>query len=83
MTSHGSQYNWVEKNDVDGIPAGAVVGGHSKDGTFHYVVQAWDGTIHVVGNYEAGADHVDYFKQGEYRESRDWQYLVSSEEVES
>ena len=82
VTSPGTQYNWVEKNDVDGVPAGAVIGGHSTEGVFHYVVQARDGTVHVAGNYESGADHVDYFKRGEYRESQDWQYLVSSEEVE-
>ena len=81
MTSPGTQYEWVEKNDVDGVPAGALVGGHSKEGVFYYVVQAWDETLYVAGNYEAGADHVDYFRREEYRESRDWRYLVSSEDV--
>ena len=82
VTSPGTQYSWVEKNEVDGVPVGAVIGGHSKESGFHYVVQARDKAVHVAGNYKAGADHVDYFKQGEYRESRDWQYLVSSEEAE-
>ena len=80
MASSDTVFCWVNKNDTNGVPVGAVTRDCSPEGSRNFVVRAYHDSFILPGNYEEGNDYAEFEYFGN-KFSRHWEYLVSNEDV--
>ena len=80
VASSDEVFCWVENDDTNGVPIGAVTRDCSPDGTRNYVIRAYYNGVLYPGNYEEGKNYAEIQYHGA-RLSNDWGHLVSNEDV--
>ena len=69
-----TRVSFVSKTSVDGVPPGAVIGGHTADGFPLYVIQMF-----LMGNLDARNDYGEYVTHSSNnipRNDTEWRYLI-------
>ena len=69
-----TRVSFVSKTSVDGVPPGAVIGGHTADGFPLYVIQMF-----LTGNLDARNDYGEYVTHSSNnipRNDTEWRYLI-------
>ena len=80
VASSDEVFCWVDNDDTNGVPIGAVTRDWSPEGTRNYVVQAYHNGVSYPGNYEEGRDYAEFQYHGSQL-SNDWDHQVSNEDV--
>ena len=63
--------SYVSKTLVDGVPPGAVIGGHTADGFPLYNVRAL-----LPASLDARNNYAEYYSEKRTINSTDWEYVV-------